>query len=108
MNHLRYLIPELAALSFFDSNLADSQKQLMREALNLECSSFSYEKRIPADKSNLKQISEPRISDFICKESMNFFNHFKIKPTFLTKDLSKWKHERNYIAGLEIIKSKDY
>ena len=105
MNHLWYLTPELAALSFFDSNLADSEKRLMCEALNLKRSSFSYEKRILADRKNIKQISEASLSDFICKDSLNFFNRYQINPTFLTKDPSKWKHEKNFIAGLDMVKN---
>ena len=73
MNHLWYLTPQLAALAFFDLTISKEEKLKMCEALQSNSSAFVYGKRILVNKKNLNKIVNSNISDFICKDSYEFF-----------------------------------
>lgn len=105
MNHLWYLTPELAALSFFNSQLSKEEKLKMCKALESDCATFTYKKRILANQKNVTAIVKSNINDFICKDSLNFFKRYNIDTSFLSKDPSTWEKERNYIHGLKIVKN---
>lgn len=104
-NHLWYLTPELTALAFFDANISDEDKLKMCEALKSNSSAYIYEKRILANDQNVSNLINASICDFICKDSCKFFERFRINTSFLTKDPSKWKKERSYIHGLEVVRN---
>ena len=77
----------------------------MCEALQSNSSAFVYGKRILVNEKNLNKIVNSNISDFICKDSYEFFKRMKIDTTFLEKNPSKWAKERNYIYGLKVVKN---
>lgn len=85
-NHMWYLTPELVALSFFDHNLSYEEKIEMCKALELDCSTFVHEKKILVNDKNVNKIVQASLSDFVCKDTLQFFKRYNITPSFLTKD----------------------
>lgn len=103
-NHRWYLVPECAALSFFDENIPTQTKKKMVEALSKEnIFEKKIEKKFPPEKVNCL-ISE-NIDFFINSDLKHFFERFKLKTDFLKLDPSHWHENDEYIKN-KIIVSK--
>ena len=103
--HLWYLTPELAALAFFDVTVSNAEKLKMIKALESDCSTFVYNKKVIANDKNVVKIVKSNLSDFICSKSYNLFKRLKIDSTFLSKHPSTWDEDMSYNFGLKVVKS---
>lgn len=90
-NHLWYLSPEAAALSFFDKNISVSVKQKMVEALKLsDDDQLDIPIRFIFNKENFKWFLNKNIDYFINSNFLKFFERFHIDTNFLQLDSSEW------------------
>lgn len=78
-NHLWYLTPEAAALSFFDSSVSNNTKRLMVDALQIK-SQEDLSKKLTIE--DIETISALEIQDFINSDSMKLFERYRISTTF--------------------------
>ena len=100
--HLWYLVPETAALAFFDDEIPSVRKNLMVQALSQESKKpiMDY-KRNQAKKC--MELVDKEIEYFISKDSMKFFSAFQIETSFLEEDASHWMGNAAYEKGKKIV-----
>lgn len=104
-NHLWYLNPEAAAMSFFDDTLSFEVKRKMVLKLNpIEEIDDSFSKRIRVDFKDIATYCKKQIEDFVTPQSRNFFLRFEIPDKFLEVDPALWDQHQNYQHGLNIVK----
>lgn len=106
INHLWYLAPETAALSFFDSAIGNDTKIKMIEGINASESSDDNEclkkyKILPKD---VEQFVYKKMEHFISPDSKRFFARFLIPTTFFEKDPSTWDDDEAFQIGRNIVK----
>lgn len=101
-NHLWYLTPENAALSFFDDEVSTDEKRKMVEALAKENSSNEGIKRLKL--SDLKDLQKKEISDFINTDSNHFFEWLELNDEFLGEDPEDWDQSEAYKKSQSIVK----
>lgn len=102
-NHLWYLTPETAALSFFDSKVTYESKKFMVQALDnpTDCEL----KKLITTPLTISQYLNKNIEYFISQKSRNFFKRFNIPTDFLTKDPKEWVNEPSFNVGLNIVRN---
>lgn len=113
-NHLSYLADESLGLAFFDSTIPSEIKQAMVERLHLgddgeddEEDEFVHQDahKVLATVEEIKRsYLTKNFSDFVTKNSLNFFFRFRIPTDFLWKPVKKWESLDSYQEGLIIIK----
>lgn len=99
-NHLWYLTPEAAGLSFFDNAVDVGEKRKMVE--NLKEEQNNENKRIV---TNMNELNQKNISDFVNKKTLSFFERFNIETKFLKLDPSKWHNESEFQKGMNIVQN---
>ncbi|KAL4144007.1 hypothetical protein QTP88_006252 [Uroleucon formosanum] len=102
--HLWYLSPEAAAFSFFDENVPVESRKKMITALNTDFEE-EYRKQYVLKPNQVTTILNKSIDDFICSESMELFNRFKINTDFINIDPSSWQNNESYKKAAAIIKN---
>ncbi|CAD6217596.1 GSCOCG00011377001-RA-CDS, partial [Cotesia congregata] len=103
-NHLWYLSPETAALSFFDKNISSDVKQKMVAALtSSDEDQFDYPKRFIFNLEDFNWFLNKNVDYFISSNSLKFFERFCIDTNFLQLDDSLWSDHPDYLKGLEIV-----
>lgn len=103
-NHLWYLVPETASLSFFDENISILTKQKMVAATNNK-NNMKYLKKININLKDIDCFLNKNIEDFITESSLNFFERFGINKNFLLENPEIWPTLPEYIQGKEIVKN---
>lgn len=105
-NHLWYLSPEAAALSFFDQNISFSVRKKMVDALKVNNDEqFDIPKRFIFNMDDFKWFTNKNIDYFINSNSLQFFERFNIETGFLQLDSTEWFKDPEYLRGLEIVKN---
>ena len=102
VNHLWYLSPENAALSFFDKKVSVETKRSMVQALQNVNNNNNY-KRYMTTTIEIKNLANLEIQHFVSSESNNFFKRFNINSDFLLIDPALWETNNNYIEAIGII-----
>lgn len=104
-NHLWYLSPEAATLSFFDENVSSDVKRKMVEALrSSDEDQFDFPKRFIFNSDHFKWFLNKDVDYFINSNSVKFFERFGIDTNFLQSDESTWSDNPDYLRGLKIVK----
>jgi len=96
--HLWYLSSELVGLAFFDSNISNETKKKMFQNLNIEKDDMDIRK-ISIDSAKISEIVEKGIEQFVCKNTKNIFNRFKLSEEFLKISPSEWNENISYIQA---------
>lgn len=102
-NHLWYLTPECAGMSFFDLELSLETKRKMVIAFNLDFESEECAKNFDFKLKDIDYLCTKDIDDFITSQSANFFQRFNIGTGFFALDPSLWSKNDGYIKGLGIV-----
>lgn len=104
-NHLWYLNPESAAMSFFDHTLSLEIKKKMVMNLNpIEEIDDNFPNRIQVNIGDSVSFNEKEIFDFITPQSRNFFLRFDIDDDFSNVDPAFWDQHKSYQRGFDIVK----
>ena len=97
LGHLWYLAPETAALAFFDSSIPVELKIKMVESLKKENKFVGNDKRFIIQECDIKNYYNFEINDFINKDSLKFFERFKLNINFLDKPPNTWSKNESYL-----------
>lgn len=98
-NHLLYLADEPVALAFFDKSVTVEEKREMVKSLQNE--SDGTKRLMIKPKDVTETFKQKRLSDFVSKNTKQFFKRFGIDDTFLKQDPNKWAEMKEYQQGLE-------
>ncbi|KAL7297107.1 hypothetical protein TKK_0009529 [Trichogramma kaykai] len=106
-NHLWYLIPETAALAFFDDTISSETKRKMVKNLkvSVECEEIATECKRLSTKVNVIQLCENEMDHFINENSLKFFSRFEIEKNFLEIDPDEWKNHDDYKQGVKVVEN---
>ena len=103
INHLWYIIPEAAALSFFDKDISVECKRKMVAALSRENPLENDQKRVKLLRA--EDIAGKDVSDYIYSSSYIFFHRFHLSTDFLKEDPSTWLDNPQYHQHYEKVKN---
>lgn len=100
-NHLWYLNPETAAMSFFDERVSDTVKENMVLALKTEEEEISpgCPKRCQINLKDFHTLCDKYMDQFITPQSINLFNRFGIDKEFLDTHPSLWHNDDLFKHG---------
>lgn len=79
--------------SLFDTRISHEKRQLIVNNLNIPTAKFKTEGHHAIVTSD--DIESLELQDFVCSESLKFFEITKIDTTFLQKPVRMWNHELN-------------
>ncbi|XP_029159566.1 uncharacterized protein LOC114931605 [Nylanderia fulva] len=103
-NHLWYLNPECAAISFFDeSMLLEVKRKMVLKLDPIEDIDNCYPKRIQMN-HDIVSFCGKQMDYFTTPQSRNFFLKFEINDEFLKIDPVLWDQNANYQRSLNIVK----
>ncbi len=111
-NHLWYLSEESLGLAFFDASIPLEIKQEMVARLHLEDDENDEEDVVVHQNAHkvLAKVDEitrsyltKKFSDFVTRNSMNFFERFKIPTDFLFQPVEQWVSLQSYKEGVGIV-----
>ncbi|XP_050524055.1 uncharacterized protein LOC126895832 [Daktulosphaira vitifoliae] len=97
--HLWYLTPEVAGLSFFDSNIPLSMKLKMVQSLKNHDDNANVIKRYVVPINNYASLKNKQIYEFINSSSIKLFERFNIATDFLNQNPLDWNENDNYQKG---------
>lgn len=103
-NHLWYLVPETAAMSFFNSKLSVDTRRKMLYALKYNETSEEPVKRYTILLGDIGNYMDQEIEKFISKGSQNFFERFALPTDFLEKDPTMWEADVSFKKCTEVVK----
>lgn len=104
-NHLWYLSPETAAMSFFDETLSVTVKRNMVSELEpIEEIDDCFPKRIQVKFNDIGSYCEKQMDHFVTPQTRNFFLRFGINDDFLEIDPALWSQNQSYQKGFKIVK----
>lgn len=96
-NHMWYLSEEAVALAFFDSDVSFEEKRKMVDKLQADKPNVSL--KDGRTHSNLMEFKNYCLSDFVSKNTINFFNRFGLSTDFLQLDPPTWETSYEYEEG---------
>lgn len=98
--HLWYLSETLIALSFFDRNVPIDEKRRMIERIEDEPNDEADPNRAEISEELEKQdVLNLRLSNFVSKRTMRFFDITGIDRSFLNVDPNLWEKNESYIRA---------
>lgn len=100
-NHLYYLSEEALGLAFFDKDVSIEEKRKM--VLALERDSDNAKKLLVKPTELMNTFEQKQLSDFVTKNTMSFFERFKIPTEFLKNDPNEWAHSDDYSTAVEFL-----
>lgn len=103
-NHLWYLLPETAAMSFFNNNLSVDTRRKMLRALKNNKTFEEPIKRLTILPEDVGRYIDQGIETFISKGSQKFFERFSLPTDFLKKDPTLWQQDDSFSKGMEFVK----
>lgn len=99
-------------LAFFDDSITSEMKIAMVDGLQLDCDEYDDEDEIVAQNSHrviaktdeiMRSYLTKKFSDFVTKNTLNFFERFSIPVDFLRQPPQTWSASDSYKKGLVII-----
>lgn len=100
LNHLWYLTPEAVALAFFDETIDIREKKEMIKQLSEE--EKNENKKISI---SLEELKSKKLSDFVNRKTLQFFDRLSIPVDFLSAEPSEWKNHPSFTIGSNIVKN---
>jgi hypothetical protein len=115
LHHLWYLSPEAVAFSFFDNDISPEIKEKMRQKLQTvqryddESDESEDElEHIPCKKitikfSEVENIVNGELDQFVCHETKIFFTRFNIDLSFMNEKPSEWSRNDVYQREKKVV-----
>ena len=106
-NHLWYLSPQNASLSFFDDDVSLVEKKGM--VLKLKDDKLNDDEEGETKKISVHPsqtfVHENGIEQFISPESLKFVKKFNFGTEWINDDPESWKTNQNYLRCKDVVKS---